>query len=78
MVETFLSFNICCLQAELDRVKGESEKEYLGMAESMPGGLNIGNVETLSSGSSSLDKRKNVDLNSMDAYSDEHGIAYFL
>ena len=44
------------------------------MAESMPGGLNMGNVDTLSSRSSSLDKRKNLDLNSMDSHSDEHGM----
>ena len=43
------------------------------MAESMPGGLNMGNMDTLSSRSSSLDKRKNLDLNSMDSHSDEHG-----
>ena len=60
------------LQVELDKVKGDTEKEHLGMAESMPGGLNMGNVETLSSGSSSLDKKKNADRNSIDGYSDEH------
>ena len=62
------------LQAELERAKGGTEKDYLGMAESMPGGLNMGNVETLSSGSSSLDKRKIIDLNSMDGHSDEHSM----
>ena len=40
------------------------------MAESMPGGLNMDN---LSSGSSSLDKRRNIDLNGVDGHSDEHG-----
>ena len=44
------------------------------MAESMPGGLNMGNMDTLSSRSSSLDKRKHLDLNSMDSHSDEHGM----
>lgn len=34
----------------------------------------MGNVETLSSGSSSLDKRKIIDLSSMDGYSDEHSM----
>jgi len=56
----------------LDRVRGDSERGYLGasMAESMPSGLNVGATDTLSSGSS-IDKKKNVEL--IDDYSDDQG-----